>query len=125
MGLSNIKARLLKYRSASSNSFDGVAQATNEHGAVVLYVYYMTIGNVFLITGFSVNPFATVKEAQHAGDCVDELLEREAHLAGISALHILTPGQDRCEEVRTYRKLSPVSFATEVGYNSNPNAHVN
>ncbi len=92
-----------------------VAKATNEHGDEVLVVYYTTVGKVFLITGFSVNPFASVKEVQHAGDVIDRLLEQEASLAGISALHILTPGKDECEEVRTYTRQLPQTAAMVVG----------
>jgi hypothetical protein len=94
-----------------------IAKATNEHGEVVLVVYYTTIGNAFLITYFVLHPHATVKEAQWAGDVIDRLLEREAQLAGIVALHILAPGKDECEEVRTYTRKIPqnVTALTGVG----------
>jgi hypothetical protein len=55
-----------------------------------------------LITGFSVNPHTTPKEAQRAGDLIDALLEQQASSAGISSLLMMIHGQDECEEVRTY-----------------------
>jgi hypothetical protein len=102
-----ITARLFKNRSTCSNSFDGVAQATNEIGEALCYINYSRIDNVFLITNLSVNPLATPEEAQRAGDIIDLLIEKQAHSAGVTALLIPIPGQDKCEEIRTYTRKIP------------------
>jgi hypothetical protein len=101
-----------------------VAKATDETGDVVCSVSYTKIENYLLITSFSISPFASVEEAQHAGDAIDKQLEDEAAALGVSSLLIMVPGQDRCEEVRTYRNISqnPTSLMGVGCYTPSPAA---
>jgi len=119
----NIKARLFKYRSASSASFDGVAEATYENGITlcslqysrVCSVFYSRLDNVFLITGLYVSPNAAPQDAARAGDIIDALLEKQAHSCGVSALLMSLPGQDQCEEIRKYTPAIPQNITMGVG----------
>src|SRR5258706_382495 len=101
MSFNNITVRSVKCR------HENVALATNDKGVTLCSVTYRCIGNFFLITGFSVNPIATGQEAQRSGDLIDALLANQAYASGISALLIMVPGQDQCEEVRKYSPAIP------------------
>jgi hypothetical protein len=119
MSLSTIKARIVKCRNGN------VASAITDEGVALCYVFYIRIGDVFLITGVSVNPIASPKDAQLTGDLIDALLEQQASSAGISSLLMMVPGQDQCEEVRTYTRTIPQSAAMQgVGrYDNTPATH--
>lgn len=85
-------------------SVGGVVQARYENCEEALcFVTFAQVGPDCVITSFGVNPHASAKEAQRAGDKIDNVLEREALKLGIKRLLIIHPGSSTAEFVRDYR----------------------
>jgi hypothetical protein len=116
MNLSNFKARTY-----TSKYLGGcVAQATDEQGEVICFVYYQQFGDVLHVTDFSVNPLATPDEAEFAGTAVEILLAKQARAAGIRTPMWLLPGADRCEPL--LKTSSRTQTAPMVGCYQTPSA---
>ena len=69
----------------------------------VSFIRYVTVGSDFVITSFGVNPRVNVKEAELAGEVINELLTTEAHKLGIRRLLIVHPHQDTAEVIEEYQ----------------------
>jgi len=97
-----------------------VAQAVNGWGKLIGYVCYTKAENAFVITGVAISSQATDEEVQRTSEVIDGLLEQQARLAGISKLLSMIPGEDRCEEIKTYtcKTVSPSVAIVEVGSNT-------
>jgi hypothetical protein len=102
----------LDYEGSASPSLR-VACATNERGEAVCYT---PIENVWVVSGFAINPAASPEEAQQAGDAIDAEIEREAQQAGVTRLLIMVPatnsalvpeGLDELKGVRVFERKIP------------------
>ena len=104
----------LKY---NGSSFGNVVKACYETcEEPVAFVTFATMGSDFVITSFAAHPMSSQKEAQIAGNEINNLLAAEAHKLGIGRLLIVLPHQDTAEVIEEYtvkphmmRQLPPIA----------------
>ncbi len=114
---------IIKAQLSHHGSFGGVVKACYETCAEpVSFVTYATVGSDFVITSFEVDPRVTEKEAQLAGEVINNVLEVEAHKLGIRRLLIVLPHHDTAEVIEEY-KVKP--FVMGLAVINQPIAYLN